>query len=600
MARVRRLLVPLMTALLVVPAGGADAHPEGAFGAPPGKGESHHPDRLAEPFPEVLNDFTVIAHRSFGKVDSNGDVWFHDDTAYVGTWRNPCTGQGVKVVDVSDPANPVVLPRLGARPGTSAEDIVVRTVDTAGFDGDLLAVGIQRCGSSPSLDDQRFGVQLWDVNDPADPVKLSTFNVRKRFGGVHELDLFQRDQHVYALLASPYREWDGPNRGDLVILDVTDPSTPAMVGQWGARMEGLTLGPYDGRGSFGSSFAHSVRASADGTKAFVSYWDLGVVVLDITDPADPTRIRRTRYDALADGDAHSVTEHVGTDLLFQHDEDFDRRSPVRIVIGRGPAFGAGSEAPYSKPLWSMPDHRVGGRVYRPLRQGCTPADYPNPSRVAGRIVVVRTYMTFFDPEPHVHPACQQDHQDRLARQLGAKAVLHDVIAKRMSPQWWDTSDPIGMPVVLTKHGVALRILERGRTRLGATRPSWGYLRVIDVQTGQQVARFDDVPRMHSLRSGGGDWTVHNTEILGDRAYSSWYTAGVVALDISPLDEPGHANPTRVGRFVPNVGESTTGAFPDGLPQVWGVAVDPDTGNLYVSDITSGLWIIHPTGDAVPS
>lgn len=209
-------------------------------------------------------------------------------------------------------------------------------------------------------------------------------------------------------------------------------------------------------------------------------------------------------------------------------------------------------------------------------------------------------MTFFDPAPHPHPACRQDHQDRLARRLGAKAVLHDVIAEQMSPQWWDTSGPIGMPVVLTKHGVALRILERGRTRLVATRPSWGYIRVVDVQTGQQVARFDDVPRMHSLRSGGGDWTVHNTVVEGDRAYSSWYTAGVVALDISPLDEPGHANPTRVGRFVPKVGENTTGAWPDGLPLVWGVVADPATGYLYVSDITSGLWIIQPTGDAAPS
>jgi hypothetical protein len=153
---------------------------------------------------------------------------------------------------------------------------------------------------------------------------------------------------------------------------------------------------------------------------------------------------------------------------------------------------------------------------------------------------------------------------------------------------------------LTKHGVALRILARGRTRLQATRPSWGYVRVIDVQSGRQVARFDDVPRIHSLRSGGGDWTIHNTEILGDRAYSSWYTAGVVALDISPLDAPGHGNPTRLGRFVPKVGQSGTNVFPDGLPQVWGVAVDPAKGHLYVSDMTSGLWIIHPTGDAAPS
>jgi hypothetical protein len=270
------------------------------------------------------------------------------------------------------------------------------------------------------------------------------------------------------------------------------------------------------------------------------------------------------------------------------------------VIGRGPAFGVGSEAPYARALWSMPDHRVGGPVYRPLRQGCALGAYPNPSRVAGRIVVVRTYMTFFDPEPHQHRACTQARQERLARRLGAKAVLHDVIAKRMSPQWWDSSDRLGIPVVLTRHRVALRILERGRMRLQATRPSWGYLRVFDARTGRQVARFDDVPRVHTLRTGGGTWTIHNTEILGDRAYSSWYTAGVIALDLGPLDAAGHGNPTTVGRFVPEAGVSETNVFPDGLPQVWGVAVDHATGDLYVSDMTSGLWIVSPTGDAAPS
>jgi hypothetical protein len=32
----------------------------------------------------------------------------------------------------------------------------------------------------------------------------------------------------------------------------------------------------------------------------------------------------------------------------------------------------------------------------------------------------------------------------------------------------------------------------------------------------------------------------------------------------------------------------------------GVAVDPRHGLIYASDIGSGLWIVRPTGDAVPS
>jgi len=578
----------------------AFAHPQYP-GAPP-KGELRVGGELRAPFPAILNDFTVVGHESFGKVDTNGDVWLHEDTAYVGTWRTPCTGGGVKVVDVSTPSDPLTLGRVGSRNGTSAEDVVVRRVATGSFTGDLLAVGIQRCGRSSALDTQMFGVEFWNVTDPSNPVQLSEFGVRTGDGGVHELDLFQRGDNVYALLASPFREWTGAGRGDLVIVDATDPSDPVRVGQWGARLEGLSDGRYDGRGSFGATFGHSVRASADGMKSFVSYWDLGVVTLDISDPTNPTVLDRTRFDALHDGDAHSMTPYSasGTQLILQNDEDFDPRSPAKVVIGSGPSFGVGVEAPYGKPLWKERDHRVGGAVYRPRNEGCSYGDYPHPLRVQGKIVVVETYMTFFDPTPHPNPHCSTAVQASIAWDLGASAVLHDVVAKNMSPQSWDFSEPLPIPVVFTKHAVADRILAAGRARLVGKRPSWGYLRVFDAATGVQVARFDSLTHVHSLKTGGGTWSIHNTETRGDRAYVSWYTGGVVALDLAPLEAPGHANPTMAGRFVPDVGASQTGVFANGLPLVWGVAVDQASGLVYLSDMTSGLWIVRPTNDALPT
>jgi hypothetical protein len=51
----------------------------------------------------VADGFNVIGHNSLGGRDANGDVWVHGDFAYVGTWSSPCTGRGVKIIDVSDP-----------------------------------------------------------------------------------------------------------------------------------------------------------------------------------------------------------------------------------------------------------------------------------------------------------------------------------------------------------------------------------------------------------------------------------------------------------------------------------------------------------------
>ena len=107
----------------------------------------------------------------------NGDVWVHGDFAYVGTWVIPCNGRGVKIVDVSKLRHPQLIGTAAARRGTSAEDLVVRRVSTPSFSGDLLAVGIQRCGGGRALDRQEFGLELWNVTDPYHPEKLGEFPV---------------------------------------------------------------------------------------------------------------------------------------------------------------------------------------------------------------------------------------------------------------------------------------------------------------------------------------------------------------------------------------------------------------------------------------
>src|SRR5262249_31844311 len=181
----------------------------------------------------VARNFRVLGHNDLGARDTNGDVWVHGNFAYVGTCADPCNGLGVKIINVADLRSPKLVGRLAARPGTSAEDMVVRHVSTPFFTGDLLATGIQRCGGHPALENQRFGVDFWNVTDPTRPAKLSFLGITKGDGGVHKLDLFQRGGHVYALLATPFSEWFDPHPGgDFRIVDVTNPRAPVQVGQW--------------------------------------------------------------------------------------------------------------------------------------------------------------------------------------------------------------------------------------------------------------------------------------------------------------------------------------------------------------------------------
>jgi len=612
--RHRRILPSVVSFLLLVLMVATGPFPAGA-GVPPRKAGAYRAslDRLnarlrtsadraaratAAPLVPITNNFTVIGHTDLGASDTNGDVWVHGNFAYVGTWGDPCNGLGVKIVDVTNPANPVMLPtRVGGIAGTSAEDVVVRSVSTASFTGDLLAVGIQRCGGDPALDDDEFGVDFWNVTNPAAPVHLSFLGLTHGGGGVHELDLFQRGSNVYALLAAPFSEWFDPlPGGDFWIADVTNPTTPTVVGEWGANAHGLSPGPFYGQGSFGTAYDHSARASADGTKAYVSYWDLGVLTLDISNVTNPTLVSRTVYEADVDGDAHSLAVYQGTNrtFLLQNDEDFDPRSPAHIVSGGD--MGIGSEAPYARPLWRSPEHRLSARVVRPAGEGCSPGDYGS-ARVQGRIAVVKTYFKFFDPQRH-RPACRQGRQAKVAQGLGAAAVVHDFIARNTSPQFSSFPSGIRIPVLFTDHATALGMVDAGRARLVAQQPSWGFIRVFDASTGQQVANFDDLPYVHTLTSPLGAWSIHNNEVMGNRSYASWYTHGIVALDLTPLNAATPGDPVMVGQFVPDAGVSHSDFIPN-VPIVWGVAIRASDGLIFVSDMNSGLWIVDPTGPAAP-
>ncbi len=554
----------------------------------------------------MLEGFSLVGHADLGGADVNGDVWVHGDHAYVGTWADPCDGLGVKVIDVSDPSNPVMIGRVAGIPGTSAEDVAVRTVSTPWFRGDLLATGIQRCDYMTSeLDDDAFGVDLWDVTDPSDPVHLAHLGLTTGGGGVHELDLIDRGTSAYVIATTPWSEWFDPSgAGDVRIVDVSDPTSPVEVADLGAGEQGLSPGPFSGLGSFGATFAHSARFSPDGRLAYVSYWDLGVVTLDLTDVAEPTMVARTAYPARADGDAHSVVPYAagGRELLLQNDEDWDPRSPPRIRV-RGYPTSFGAESGSAPALYLAPDHRIAARVVRPRGEGCAAEDY-GARDVAGAIAVVRTYLTLFDDPPAPAPSCGQRRQDRVAERLGAVAVVHDVISRTMSPQEWEGTD-VGVPVLFVSHGTARAMVEVGRARLIAPRPSWGFLRVFDATTGVQLRRFDDLPRVRRLGRGclnlteaTGCFSVHNTEVNGDRAYSSWYTKGVVALDLSPLAEAPPGPPVLVGRFVPE-GALTDAAAPGrGAARLGGVRATERRARLRERH-ARGLWIVRPEGAAAP-
>lgn len=403
-------------------------------------------------------NFELVGHWDPGVTSFSADIWAHRSFAYLGSPNRGCTGDGVRIIDVSDPADPTHVATIADGHGRSAEDPVVRSVDTHFFRGDLLAVGIQDC--TGPREPENAGVELYDVTDPANPVFLSFLGVSQEGfvggpAGVHELDLFTRGDKAYALLAVPNSETRHPQKlGDFRIVEVTDPANPVELADWGVQAK-LGLDPASGQGCSATRFDHSALADPTGTLAYLSYWDAGMITLDIHDPANPVFLGRTIYPSDADGDTHSVYITRGGTLALVQDEDF---------------------------CFNVPNE--------------------------------------------------------------------------------------GQP------------------------KSWGFLRFFDVRDPAnpvQVATFA-TPNTTSLTAPPGRFSVHNSVVIGQTAYVSWYSDGVRALNIADL-----SNIREIGYFVPPPGEGR-GGLPTSA-QVWGVHVLPTEGQgdlAYLSDILSGLWIVRLT------
>ncbi|MEA2462123.1 MAG: hypothetical protein QOH90_2300, partial [Actinomycetota bacterium] len=291
----------------------------------------------------VTENFEVVGHLSFPGPTPEGDIALFDyggdvgNHAFIGAWREPCTGKPVRIVDVSDPTQPRVVGRADSGEGTSSEDVVVRRIG----DRVVLATGIQAC-----FHHGRHGLALFDVTDPANPRHLSFTSTPGH--GVHELDVVVRpDGRALALLATPYTEFTFPGSrkttsGEFRIVDITHPKNPVRLADWGIQRDSnLTMfdtgepvkGSLQGLGYYPAHFGHSVRAVDDGDTAYVSYWDGGVLKFDISEPSKPLLIGRTTFPPDADGDAHSMTTYDvgGERYIFQNDEDFDPLAPAKIT-----------------------------------------------------------------------------------------------------------------------------------------------------------------------------------------------------------------------------------------------------------------------------
>jgi hypothetical protein len=271
----------------------------------------------------------LVAHGVAPAGQSTTDLWVFEgqdgrDYAYTGTY----SGNLMYAWDVTDPGQPVITDSL-AFDGRRVNDVKINA------DASLAVV------TSENAANRRNGITLLDIADPAHPTRITHFTDGLT-GGVH--NVWIEGDLVYAVHYGT---------ADLHIVDISDPENPRRVGRWGLDKQNKWL--------------HDVNIE-DGL-AYLSYWDDGVVILDVGNgvtggtPTDPQFVAQHKYQYQLgnDGETYGNTHHAVRygNYVFAGDEIFgcaeclngprgyihvvdvsDVRRPVEVGYYRVPEAGA--------------------------------------------------------------------------------------------------------------------------------------------------------------------------------------------------------------------------------------------------------------------
>jgi hypothetical protein len=560
-----------------------------------------------------------IVDTGFGSVT---DVWEHNGFAYLGTFYEPdCSRFGTRIVDIRDPEDPQYVGNLASMPNTRVNDVKVTSMDNQWFSGDLLAATQEPCflsrGDGASLEN-KGGVVLYDVSDPANPVLLKRAYVKGMSGsstnfGVHNTYFWEQDGRTYLGIV------DDDNIRDFRILDVTKPTNPVEVAAVGwpdwLDADSDPQGAF-GLGSFAATFIHDIWVEehdhdGDGTDeviGYLSYWDAGLILLDLTDPANPVFLGDSDYDTEGpEGDAigEEGNSHVAVPApvedgryVLMGDEDF---SPYRSIVTYDPPTGdpvevSAAEGAFTTQLSTYETSPLPAELVSAGGTLCAPNDVD----FAGQVALIS------------RGDCTFQLKAEIAKAQGAigMVVYNNAGDALVLMGGTGITDFFGF-FVGQSDGMAMEAaVAEGTTTFNVDSlfSGWGYLRVIDTRPGDGSAKFQEVtsfatPRVFQDPPPPGDYTMHNIVMgpagteFADTAFISWYSDGMISLDAS--------DPTDLawtGQWIGCYGQSacdptldSNGNAQAAATNFWGVYPTVIDGEVYVlgSDRNNGLVILKP-------
>jgi len=645
--------VAIATISLIVPTAAADHGLDDGV-SDGGEGEIHEPSADLAALDAAASQ--VISDGPFAKVTKNlqlrgrgdrlvsqatTDVWAHKNFAYTGTFNSPCGGEegaGVWIWNVLNKNRPSFVGIIESETGSRSNDVKVATMNS----GDILVHSNETCGTGGL-----GGFEIYDVDDPRNPVHLATQRIREpnpimaaglaggMNRGVHNLYLFTQGSRDYVALATHGNAIFGSTQ----IFEITDPANPQFVSAWGPEflceedfcsddpynetdiptlnamisewIGGAAAGRTPGFGGSLIRSVHDITVTEDGNLMYAAAWDSGLILLDISDPANPEVVSQALdpENGSLDGEvnSHSMWPSEDGTIVVEGEEDFNAwvtvqplgnftfgDQPWNTVPGVGVSTSAGDdfEANQTGNMVTVTASSVtvnsgplAGNVY-PAEEGAG-----NQPKIAdtGPITAEAVW---------VGRGCDTDNFGVPGNDVPGIVDPH-------------LNDPAGKIAVIRRGACTFSSKMGAAQAAGAVGviiannlvndTPWGGLRIWDYSDPENpvlASTFDTICSAAATPIDEcdpfGTWSVHNVvvETTDDgrvKAYVSWYWDGMLVLDVT---DP--ANPVEVARYFDNSPAfiESNGGNPHDFWGVWKIPGEPW---IYGADRNGGLKVFLEQG-----
>ncbi|HZQ37136.1 MAG TPA: hypothetical protein VFD32_14495 [Dehalococcoidia bacterium] len=262
--------------------------------------------------PDALN-MRLIGHNDMGGRGDCMHVNVVDGYAFVGHMGE--NGIGTSILDVRDPTAPRLATQIPVPAHTHSHKVQV-------VDGVMLVNYEQfgRAGQGVT------GLKVFDVSRPEQPREIGFLPMTGK--GVHRMSYWEPP---YAYVTGSEAGWTDQF---FMVVDLSNPAAPREVGRW--WLPGMwTAGGEQSTAPPGRRYALHHALTRD-DRAYMGWWDAGLVILDIADKSRPQLVSHLPFGLDQSACTHTALPVPGRDVLIVTDEGVGSYCPeitkiVRVV-----------------------------------------------------------------------------------------------------------------------------------------------------------------------------------------------------------------------------------------------------------------------------